>query len=183
MLLPNLNCGVLANSGGRFAALARKMSIVCFVMDRWPLLISLRNGLRMNCCARSWRRGESSAHLPGHGRQERPRRCCFKLRWMATHSRRRLSLKAAWARSLKRWQRLRPKPALRFVLTQKLQTFRLRMDMRRVLCWRLGDDDAGQKVPRRTPVGPHIDYLERAFDAAKYGHFSPPPYMDITIPS
>src|SRR5207253_515534 len=31
--------------------------------------------------------------------------------------------------------------------------------------------------------GPDIDYLERAFDAAKYGDFSPRPYLDITIPS
>jgi phytoene dehydrogenase-like protein len=32
-------------------------------------------------------------------------------------------------------------------------------------------------------IGPDLDYLERAFDAAKYGDFSPAPYMDITIPS
>ena len=32
-------------------------------------------------------------------------------------------------------------------------------------------------------VGPGIDYLERAFDAAKYGEISPQPYMDITIPT
>lgn len=32
-------------------------------------------------------------------------------------------------------------------------------------------------------LGPDIDYLERAFDAAKYGEYSPAPYMDITIPS
>jgi phytoene dehydrogenase-like protein len=32
-------------------------------------------------------------------------------------------------------------------------------------------------------IGPEIDYLERAFDAAKYGDLSPRPYMDITIPS
>jgi phytoene dehydrogenase-like protein len=32
-------------------------------------------------------------------------------------------------------------------------------------------------------IGPDIDYLERAFDAAKYGDFSPKPYLDITIPS
>src|SRR5205085_10992355 len=35
----------------------------------------------------------------------------------------------------------------------------------------------------RIRIGPEIDYLERAFDAAKYGDFSPAPYMDITIPS
>jgi len=35
----------------------------------------------------------------------------------------------------------------------------------------------------RIHIGPDIDYLERAFDAAKYGDYSPQPYMDITIPS
>src|SRR5262249_3654917 len=35
----------------------------------------------------------------------------------------------------------------------------------------------------RIHIGPDIDYLERAFDAAKYGDYSPHPYMDITIPS
>ena len=35
----------------------------------------------------------------------------------------------------------------------------------------------------RIHIGPEIDYLERAFDAAKYGDFSPRPYMDITIPT
>jgi phytoene dehydrogenase-like protein len=35
----------------------------------------------------------------------------------------------------------------------------------------------------RIHVGPDIDYLERAFDAAKYGDYSPAPYMDITIPT
>jgi phytoene dehydrogenase-like protein len=35
----------------------------------------------------------------------------------------------------------------------------------------------------RIHIGPEIDYLERAFDAAKYGDYSPEPYMDITIPT
>ena len=35
----------------------------------------------------------------------------------------------------------------------------------------------------RTHIGPEIDYLERAFDASKYGDFSRAPYLDITIPS
>jgi phytoene dehydrogenase-like protein len=35
----------------------------------------------------------------------------------------------------------------------------------------------------RIHIGPEIDYLERAFDTAKYGDFSPRPYMDITIPT
>jgi len=39
------------------------------------------------------------------------------------------------------------------------------------------------KLAGRIHIGPEIDYLERAFDAAKYGQFSPAPYLDITIPS
>ena len=35
----------------------------------------------------------------------------------------------------------------------------------------------------RIHIGPDIDYLERAFDAAKYGDYSPAPYLDITIPT
>lgn len=35
----------------------------------------------------------------------------------------------------------------------------------------------------RIHIGPEIDYLERAFDAAKYGDFSARPYLDIAIPS
>lgn len=35
----------------------------------------------------------------------------------------------------------------------------------------------------RIQVGPSIDYLERAFDASKYGEISPEPYLDITFPS
>ena len=38
-------------------------------------------------------------------------------------------------------------------------------------------------IPDRIHIGPDIDYLERAFDAAKYGDFSAQPYMDIHIPS
>src|SRR5205823_4862260 len=40
-----------------------------------------------------------------------------------------------------------------------------------------------EKLSGRIHIGPDIDYLERAFDAAKYGDFSPRPYLDITIPS
>ncbi len=35
----------------------------------------------------------------------------------------------------------------------------------------------------RIHIGPSTDYLELAFDAAKYGDFSTRPYLDITIPS
>jgi phytoene dehydrogenase-like protein len=35
----------------------------------------------------------------------------------------------------------------------------------------------------RVQIGPDIDYLERAYDAAKYGTISDQPYLDITIPT
>jgi phytoene dehydrogenase-like protein len=35
----------------------------------------------------------------------------------------------------------------------------------------------------RIHVGPHLDYLERAFDDAKYGEFSREPYLEVTFPS
>jgi len=39
------------------------------------------------------------------------------------------------------------------------------------------------KLTGRIQVGPEIDYLERAFDASKYGEFAAEPYLDITIPT
>lgn len=39
------------------------------------------------------------------------------------------------------------------------------------------------KLSGRIHIGSDIDYLERAFDAAKYGEYSQAPYLDITIPS
>jgi phytoene dehydrogenase-like protein len=35
----------------------------------------------------------------------------------------------------------------------------------------------------RVLIAPGVDYLERAFDAAKYGAFSPAPWLDLAIPS
>jgi phytoene dehydrogenase-like protein len=46
-----------------------------------------------------------------------------------------------------------------------------------------GVDDPGTKLTGRIHIGPEIDYLEKAFDASKYGGFSQQPYMDVTIPS
>src|SRR5262249_10100913 len=43
--------------------------------------------------------------------------------------------------------------------------------------------NGSDKLTGRLHVGPDIDYIERAFDAAKYGGFSAEPYMDIRIPS
>jgi phytoene dehydrogenase-like protein len=45
------------------------------------------------------------------------------------------------------------------------------------------NDGATTALQGRTHIGPEIDYLERAFDASKYGAFSPQPWLDITIPS
>ncbi|MFN2532679.1 MAG: phytoene desaturase family protein [Pyrinomonadaceae bacterium] len=42
---------------------------------------------------------------------------------------------------------------------------------------------AAEQLSGRIHVGPEIDYLERAFDQAKYGQFSTAPYLDITIPT
>jgi phytoene dehydrogenase-like protein len=47
----------------------------------------------------------------------------------------------------------------------------------------LTNGDENEKLSGRIHIGPDIDYLERAFDAAKYGDMSPQPYLDITIPS
>ncbi len=45
-----------------------------------------------------------------------------------------------------------------------------------------GVDDR-EKLSGRIHIGPEIDYLERAFDASKYGEFSREPYLDIAMPS
>ncbi len=38
-------------------------------------------------------------------------------------------------------------------------------------------------IQSRIHIAPDIDYLERAFDEAKYGNFSRQPYLEVTIPS
>ena len=47
----------------------------------------------------------------------------------------------------------------------------------------LSNGGSNEKLSGRIHIGPDIDYLERAFDAAKYGDMSASPYLDITIPS
>ena len=42
---------------------------------------------------------------------------------------------------------------------------------------------AGSHLRGAISISPGIDYLERAYDAAKYGRFSRQPYIDIVIPS
>ena len=46
-----------------------------------------------------------------------------------------------------------------------------------------GVNEDSAALSGRIHIGTDIDYLERAFDAAKYGEFSQEPYCDITIPS
>jgi phytoene dehydrogenase-like protein len=43
--------------------------------------------------------------------------------------------------------------------------------------------DGDATLKGRIHIGHEIDYLERAFDASKYGSFSPHPYLEATIPS
>ncbi len=47
----------------------------------------------------------------------------------------------------------------------------------------LNGSDSGQYLSGYTKIAPTVDYIERAFDAAKYGDYSPQPYLDILIPS
>jgi phytoene dehydrogenase-like protein len=44
-------------------------------------------------------------------------------------------------------------------------------------------DGGTSALAGRVHIGPDIDYLEKAFDAAKYGDISPRPYLELTIPS
>ena len=46
-----------------------------------------------------------------------------------------------------------------------------------------GNTDNVEQLSGHIHIGPDIDYLERAFDAAKYGDISPRPYLEITIPT
>ncbi|MCP4426566.1 MAG: NAD(P)/FAD-dependent oxidoreductase [Chloroflexi bacterium] len=45
-----------------------------------------------------------------------------------------------------------------------------------------GQTSEGQ-LNGRIRIAPSLDYLERAYDAAKYGRVSPGPYLDATIPT
>jgi phytoene dehydrogenase-like protein len=46
-----------------------------------------------------------------------------------------------------------------------------------------GGSSAAAQLRGLIHIGPTLDYLERAADHAKYGHFSKEPYLEITIPS
>jgi phytoene dehydrogenase-like protein len=47
----------------------------------------------------------------------------------------------------------------------------------------LSEGDVTERLSGRIQIGSDIDYIERAYDEAKYGKFSSQPYLDITIPS
>jgi phytoene dehydrogenase-like protein len=44
-------------------------------------------------------------------------------------------------------------------------------------------ENALKSLSGRIHIGPDLDYLERAFDASKYGEFSSAPFLDVTIPT
>ncbi len=47
----------------------------------------------------------------------------------------------------------------------------------------IGQDGYLRALSGRIHIGPEIDYLERAFDASKYGEVASAPYLDVTIPT
>ncbi|MGA2429936.1 MAG: NAD(P)/FAD-dependent oxidoreductase [Candidatus Acidiferrum sp.] len=47
----------------------------------------------------------------------------------------------------------------------------------------VGPDGIRQALSGRIHIGHEIDYLERAFDASKYGEVSSAPHLDVTIPT
>jgi phytoene dehydrogenase-like protein len=47
----------------------------------------------------------------------------------------------------------------------------------------VGPDGLRQALSGRIHIGHEIDYLEKAFDASKYGEISAAPYLDVTIPT
>jgi phytoene dehydrogenase-like protein len=47
----------------------------------------------------------------------------------------------------------------------------------------VGPDGFREALSGRIHIGHEIDYLEKAFDASKYGEISAEPYLDVTIPT
>lgn len=73
--------------------------------------------------------------------------------------------------------------------TKRLQNFRMNGTVAKVnlalsaLPTFAGLNGNAEALSGRIQIGPDIDYLERAFDEAKYGNFSRAPYLEFTIPS
>jgi len=73
---------------------------------------------------------------------------------------------------------------------QKLQHYRLNGTVAKVNLALNGlpkfngiEGDVTARLSGKIQVSPEIDYLERAFDASKYGEFSKHPYLEATIPT
>jgi len=47
----------------------------------------------------------------------------------------------------------------------------------------VGPDGFRSALSGRIHIGPEIDYLEKAFDASKYGDYAKSPYLEVTIPT
>jgi len=47
----------------------------------------------------------------------------------------------------------------------------------------VGPDGFHAALSGRIHIGPEIDYLEKAFDASKYGEYATAPYLEMTIPT
>jgi phytoene dehydrogenase-like protein len=62
-------------------------------------------------------------------------------------------------------------------------TAKINLALNRLPTFRALGDDGAARLLGRIHIGPGMDYLERAFDASKYGEFSRSPYLDITLPS
>jgi phytoene dehydrogenase-like protein len=63
----------------------------------------------------------------------------------------------------------------------RLPNFKALQDVSTAAALSMNDPTAA--LSGRIHIGPDIDYLERAFDASKYGEYSPAPYLDVSIPS
>jgi phytoene dehydrogenase-like protein len=75
-------------------------------------------------------------------------------------------------------------------LLQKLQHYRtngtvakMNLALRGLPSFKGVDGNAPSLLAGRIQISPEIDYLERAFDAAKYGDFSRQPYIEAVIPT
>lgn len=81
------------------------------------------------------------------------------------------------------------------VFTMRMKNFRARGSVAKVhlalgelpkfpsLASAVAPDGYHEAIAGRIHIGPEIDYLEKAFDASKYGEISNAPYLDVTIPT
>jgi phytoene dehydrogenase-like protein len=81
------------------------------------------------------------------------------------------------------------------VFAMRMKNFRLKGNVAKVhlalddlpkfpsLANAVGPDGLRQALSGRIHIGHEIDYLEKAFDASKYGEISSAPYLDVTIPT